>query len=134
MTVSFPKSTFGFEVDVSEWPVLVITAPRRVTDEDMKSFTESIGQFLTAKSERYAFVIDTRATENLDMFQRQLHVEFMKKRKEFTDKFCAATALVFDSFLLRGVLLAILWAFKPSYPIRVFKTPKDAIDWAKTQF
>ncbi len=133
MSVQFPTSDSGLEVDISQWPVLIITLPPRTSDEELKSFNTSIGKFLEEKGERYALIMDARAAETLDVVQRRMHSDFMKKRKKFAEKFCAATALVFESMVQRGVLIAILWAFKPSYPIKVFKSPDEAVDWAKKQ-
>ena len=39
--------------------------------------------------------------------------------------------MVFESAVVRGVLMAIFWIFKPAYPTKAFKSVEEAIAWAE---
>jgi hypothetical protein len=78
-------------------------------------------------------VVDVSKSEKLNSKQRKIMSEQMNSNKNFTGKYCAGTALVFDSILIAGMLTAVFWFFKPKYETKVFTKTPEAITWAKAQ-
>jgi hypothetical protein len=115
--------------DLSQWPVLLITAPPRISDEEMQRYIQESRANRMQRREPHVLVLDVRHTERLPPTQRKLLTDSMSQDGD-ADR-CVAMAMVFDSPLLRGVLTAIFWVRKPKYPTRVFTSLPDALAWAR---
>ncbi len=136
MTSDFLEARSGIKLDTSQWPVLIMTTPEGLGETDaseLREFMDLFYDFIREKKERYALVLNLLNMKNLSSNRRQIHNLAQKSNKELTQKYCSCTALVFESAVLRGVLQAMFWMMKPSYPTKVFKTVEEAISWAKTQ-
>ena len=122
------------DLDVSQWPLLVITIPEgKVSDACVNDVLVRYNQLIREKKERYALVVDVSKSEKLNSKQRKIMSEQMNSNREFTGKYCAGTALVFDSVLIAGMLTAVFWVFKPKYETKVFTKTHESIAWAKSQ-
>jgi hypothetical protein len=89
---------------------------------------------MRSKSERFATLMDLRQCANLPSRQRKILTDGMKQNKEVNKKYCVGTAMVFDSAVLRGVLMAVFWLVKPEHPTNIFKSYEDALSWVQNQF
>ncbi len=118
--------------DESEWPVVVINPPDVLSDADLCDLMDQFADFVTAKDERYVVVVDLREVSGMPSKQRKLLTERLKQAKEGDEgNVCQGVALVIRSEALRGVLMAILWMFKPSYGTIVFNDLNQAMAYAK---
>jgi hypothetical protein len=124
----------GIKVDMSTWPVLAIIPEDNLTDEAILEFIEVYSQVTRTKSERFATLMDLRKCANLPTRQRKILTDGMKQNKEFNKHYCVGAAMVFDSAVIRGVLMAVFWLVKPDHPTKVFKTYEEAMSWVQSQF
>jgi hypothetical protein len=77
--------------------------------------------------------MDLTQRTNMTKNQRKILIDGMNKRREFTGKYSAGTAVVFKSAIVRGIMMSIFWLFDPKYPTEIFKTVEEAIDWCGAQ-
>ncbi len=117
----------------SRWPVLVITPEEEMTDPEILKYIKDFNAFIDEKSERYSMAIDLKHGKGLGAKQRKILIENMKRRKEFNEKYCVGIALIIDSPVVRGTAMAMMWIFKPSFPIKVFKQREKAIRWCEVR-
>ena len=120
--------------DKSKWPIIKVTPPTNVSDEDIINALEEFVDYITnqKKGERYGVVLDLRNTKGITVRQRKMITDNMDGMKDYARLYCAGSAMVFDSPLLRGMLTAIFWITKPPYPTQVFKTLEDADAWIQS--
>ena len=124
----------GMTVDMSAWPIVVFTSTDDMTDEAMEKFLRFYEETIMSKEERFAAVLDLRQSGNTPSRQRKILTDRMNKNKEFKKQYCVGTAMVFDSPVIRSVLIAILWLFSPEHKTQVFKTYEEALEWAQSRF
>ncbi len=136
MVENFLVAGSGIKLDTSRWPVLIMTTPKdleEATEQQLTEFMDLFYGFIAEKKERYALVLNLLNMKKLSSNRRQMHTLSMKRNKALTQKYCACTAMVSESAVFRGVLMAIFWMFKPAYPTKVFKSVEEAISWAEQQ-
>ena len=123
----------GIRLDISHWPIVIISPTFDVTDQSIQEFMDSYFELIERKQERYAAVMDLTKRTNMTKNQRKILIDGMNKRREFTGKYSAGTAVVFKSAIVRGVMMSIFWLFDPKYPTEVCTTVDEAIDWCSKQ-
>ncbi len=122
----------GVRIDQSQWPLLIVITPGKMTDEGLEDFLDSYSDIIKSQGERYALVLDVSNTQKLNPIQRKKLVNMMETNREFNKEHCAGCAMVFSSKILRGILTAIFWIHKPPHPTKVFTAQQEAINWAKS--
>ncbi len=134
MKVEFPDLDGAIKIDASQWPVLIIRHDHQTNTEAQNlHFFEVFGDFVKNNRERYALIADLASAENTKSNDRRLVSRSMSENKELNKKYRACTAIVFNSAVIRGALMALSWVFKPPYPTKTFKTLDEAVAWAKEQ-
>jgi hypothetical protein len=123
----------GIRLDISHWPVVIISPTFHVTDQSIVDFMGSYFEFLESKKERYAVVMDLTQRTNMTKSQRKILIDGMNKRKEFTRQYSAGTAVVFSSAVIRGILMSLFWLFEPNYPMEICNTIEEALSWCQDQ-
>ncbi len=123
----------GHQIDESQWPIVIVRVKPDTSDAQMIEFLEFFIDFVRERRERYGVVLDLKNTKKMDSRQRRLLTKSMSKNKEFTEQYCACNAMVFDSPVIRGVLMAVFWIIKPAFPSKVFAEVEDAVKWAHSQ-
>lgn len=117
--------------DMSRWPVVLITLPKAVTDDQLADLIVHTARMKKDRPGMYALVLDLRKTEAVSPTQRKMLTDSMEKLDgESAPDRCAGVALVFSSQVLRGVLTAIFWVRRPACPCSVFTDRGDALVWA----
>jgi hypothetical protein len=124
----------GIKLDLSSWPVIVIAPENGLTVEKILEFLEVYSDIIRSRSERFATLVDLRKCANLPPRQRRILTDGMKRNKQFNMQYCVGTAMVFNSTIIRGVLTALFWIFKPEHATKVFKNFEEAMSWAQHQF
>jgi len=116
----------AFATDTSRWPLVVMrAATRRVTDEELEAFVAGQREML-ARGDRFVEICDTRGITMVHAGQRRLLADFAKDTHPEASKHCAGLAVVVQSPIIQGGMTAILWMFRPSYPVRAFTTLEEA--------
>ena len=65
--------------DLSQWPVLLITAPPRISDEEMQRYIQESRANRMQRQEPHVLVLDVRHTERLPPTQRKLLTDSMSQ-------------------------------------------------------
>lgn len=118
-------------IDLSQFPVVVLTYPSQISDDDLRSHFTEMGKAVGDKTEPYAVVVDLTHGKMLNAQQRQMQAEYLQSRHDRISKICLGMSFAVSSPLIRSGLTAIFWLSKQGYPRKVCKTRKEAIDWAK---
>ena len=119
----------GSTLDWSRLPAIVVQPPKRpVSDAELQALLDRFWE--VAKTQpRYGLVLDLSASAPLDPRQRAMLVEQMQAAEGELATDCAATALIFRSPLMRGLLTATLWLWRPPYRTRTFATAAQGVSW-----
>jgi hypothetical protein len=133
MVTELSEQESGIRLDISQWPVAIISPTSNVTDQSIQDFMGNYFELLKSKKERYAAVMDLTQCTNMTKSQRKTLIDGMNRHKEFTSQYSAGTAVVFSSAVIRGILMSIFWLFEPNYPTEICKTIEDAISWCRNQ-
>ncbi len=111
------------------WPVLLVEAPPKQTLESVEWFCARMDEVF-ARRERFATVFDMRGTSvMLDAKARKSMGDWMKDRDVDLKRWVVAAATVTDSALVRGVITAIHWIWKPSSPEIVTGDVREGFDF-----
>ena len=131
MLTELPDLLYDVKLDTTEWPLLVLTTPGKVDDENLGDFLKDFLDYIAYKKDRYSMVMDVSQTSGMTPKQRKILNSSIGN--ENTNKYIICVALVFKSKILSRILTAILWYKKSEYPVKVFSSAEDAKDWARTQ-
>lgn len=123
----------AIRLDISRWPVVVVTPSESFTDADIDAFLAQYEKVLNARMEAYVTVLDLQRCKDMSPTQRKRITRGMDKNREHRRLWQRGIAMVFDSAILRMILTAILWANKPEYEIKVFSDLQEALKWASTR-
>lgn len=121
------------DLDLSHWPIVISTSHGEVSTEQMDSYMTKYIDTLRSRTERFIAIVDLRDAGNLDARQRQHMSTWMENAAKEIPAPQVATVLVFSSVLMRNVLTAVLWIFKPKRPLKVFATLDEAMAWSRQE-
>lgn len=116
-------------IDDSRWPIVVVTPPRRVTDDQMRTHLATFAELQRDRGGPHILVLDLRRCEKISPRQREMIAERMPTATDH--RACLGLAMVFTSTLTRGILTAIFWLRRPPYPTKIFSELAPALDWAQ---
>ncbi len=109
--------------------MVVVTPPASVTNEDLDQFFAAYDREVYGRKQRFMTILDLRRCAGMPASQRKKITDRMQNSEQRARVFCAGSALVFESTLLRSLLTAILWVREPATPVRVFATVDEAAQW-----
>jgi len=116
----------GYDLDTSPWPLVYVRSPTRaVSDDELDQLFEKQRSML-ARGERYIQLTDTESVHILPASQRKRMADFLRETDALTASLCVAIAVVVRGPVYRGGLTAVLWLFRPSYPIRAVANHAEA--------
>lgn len=121
------------DLDLSNWPIAITTPHGDVSQAETDSFMQGYIDALRNKSERYISIVDLRDSANMDARQRQHMSTWMEKATKEIPAPQVASVLIFSSLVMRNLLTAVLWIFKPKYPVKVFATMDEAMVWSRRE-
>lgn len=120
----------GIGLDVSRWPVVVVTPPMSVSNDQLDHFFAAFDRDVVSRRRRYCIVLDLRRCQGMPASQRKVLTDRMQRGEDRARMFCVGSALIFDSALLRSLLTAIMWVREPPNPVKVFATVDEGAEWA----
>ncbi|MBX7196148.1 MAG: hypothetical protein K1X94_29095 [Sandaracinaceae bacterium] len=100
------------------WPVVLMVLPAVVTDHEIRALIEAT-ESVYARGERFAMIVDTRATRSVPgALERKLLIDWLGRPEhaETLKRLSVASVTVVESALVRGSLQAILWLWSPPNP------------------
>lgn len=132
--IHIPAPPGGVRTDFSLWPVSVITPPARpMSDADYRAYLDWSRRYIVCVGRPYAMVIDARNVAPTPATQRKILADHMASTREFSSRYCAGVAMIYDSIVMRGVMTAIFWLVSPAYPTAVCATLDEGKDWCHAQ-
>ena len=117
------------EIDVSMWPLVLVTMPSMITLEDIIYLQESYEAFFAAPT-RHALVVDTSTIEKIpDATLRRRMKDFEDGRRPIIREKNIGSAIVLANSLVRGAYTALRWISPQPAPNKAFSNVRDAARW-----
>lgn len=116
-------------VDVSRWPLVVLTTTGSPTETELERHLLEIETDVLGRGQGFVQIIDQRRADSLNALQRSIIAEHQERMDEAYTKFCRGEAYVTDA-KMKGVMIAVFWQAKPAYPYRFFERFDEAQAWA----
>lgn len=107
--------------------------PRSASDEELKEMLDAVERLVFSMESPYAWLADLGGLMGASASQRRLFSLHEDRTKEHDRKFNAGAALLSRSAITAGIITAVFWLSKPSYPTKVFSDVREAERWARTQ-
>lgn len=132
MLWSVPMEGRYFDVDESQWPMVVFRFRGEPTDEDFEAYLRAM-ESLYERGERFAILFDARGTVQLSAKHRRRQAQWLKDNAERIRRFNVGSAFVIDSAFVRGLLTAIFWIQPMPSPHTVTETLAEAEAWCRAR-
>jgi hypothetical protein len=121
----------GIRVDTTDWPVFVFELPElQLADSDIHlafAYVEQIWRECQKDREKCSLVMDAARQQALPpASQRKLAADWAKGTAGLQKIVSVGGACVTPSSIIRGVITAILWIYKPETPVAFFATRDEA--------
>jgi hypothetical protein len=121
----------GIKVDTTDWPVFVMEIPEfRLVDADIKAaveFIEQIWRECERNREKCCLVTDAARIQAIPpASQRKITADWARSTAELQKAVSVGGACVTPSSIIRGIITAILWIYKPPNPVAFFATRDEA--------
>lgn len=113
------------------FPLLIGIGPMRYDAEAVARMAEAFDPF-HQRGERYAFIsIQPQGSVAPGPSERKLIMDWVGSPsvRIHAAQLCVGSAAVVDSALMRGALTALLWIWKPPFPVEPVATPVRGIDY-----
>ena len=107
--------------------------PRSATDDELKEMLQAIERLVFSLRAPYAWIVDLGGVLGAPASQRRLASEHEDRTKEHDARFNAGSAILSRSAITTGIITAIFWLSKPSYPTKVFSDLREAERWSRAQ-
>lgn len=107
--------------------------PRSASDEELRGMLAAVERLVFSLHSPYAWLVELGGVMNTSASQRRIFSEHEERTKEHDRKFNAGSALLSRSALTAGVITAVFWLSRPSYPTKVFSDLREAERWARSQ-
>lgn len=117
----------GFELDESDWPIVVARWDGTVSDGELRVALGRLDVWLT-RGERFGVLLDSRAGGGFSPAQRSMIIAHMKANAERTARFLVQAAVI-DNVLQRSLFYAINLLFPSPFPSKTFRSPELAREW-----
>ena len=107
--------------------------PDSFTDAEREAFIVWLEALEGAQRSPIAWVVMADAMLSTSAKQRKMFSEAEARMQPQDERFCAGTAIVLSSPVIRGVVTAIYWLTPPVYPYTLCKTAPEAHAWASAK-
>ena len=116
-----------------EGSLFVQQFPRRATDEELIEMVDAVERLIFSVRGPYAWLVDLGGVLTASASQRRICSDHEDRTKEHDAQFNAGSALLSRSPITTGIITAVFWLSKPSYPTKVFSEIREAERWARAQ-
>ena len=115
--------------DTSRWPIFQARMPvEGMLDHEFDAHVERLTRLL-ATEKRVGLSVDARDATPLNAKQRAVIAAVHRQAFQRDPNVLAGVAVVLSSAIERGILTAIVWAARTSFPTHAFATPESAFEW-----
>jgi hypothetical protein len=131
MVAAIVREFGGFRIDTTDWPIVLMEFPdRRMSDSDFHAGLSYVEQ-LWRECQRTGFksyqIVDlTFIREIAPASQRRYAAEWIKSTEALMKLVSLGGACVTHSSILRGIVTAIMWIYRPPNPTEFFATRQEA--------
>jgi hypothetical protein len=117
-------------VDDSLWPLLRVTFPRVVTNEQQTELCERILSYLR-RGERHVILVDLRLLQTLTPEQREQQWRFLRQQERLMRQCSMGIVALINSPTLALVARVLIHRIKPSVvPYSILASWPTAVSWA----
>ena len=127
--VSGPPAGVGLLFDVSMWPMVVISMPPVMIDDDVVYMRECYEHVFAAPA-RHALIVDTTTIVRVpDAGMRRQMKEFEDSKRPIIREKNIGSAIIIQNTLVRGAYTALRWISPQPAPNKAFSTMEAAAHW-----
>jgi len=119
-----------WNIDETQWPMVVVTLDGKFDDAQMDAFFESFTE-LFRRGRKFSVVVDASSFKEPSVKHRSQMRNFMVENREYTRRNCLGVAYVVVAPVLRMFLKAVFLLQKPTAVTKVTRSIEDARNWAK---
>lgn len=109
--------------------MVVIHYPKLIEHKDFMSSLDRIIGFVQ-RGEPWVMINDARGSGHPNAKQRQAIASMYESHEQAVRRHWRASAIVFDSQVIVGVLTALVWLRPPPHPFRAFADYSEGKSWA----
>jgi hypothetical protein len=117
-------------IEARRAPLYVWTLPNAPQDAELATFVEAFAGWIAGLTAPYALVIDGSHLVEATAKQRKTLSQLIADVEPDTTAWCAGTAIVVNTGFARGVVTAVTWLTRPSFPHEVFTAVPEALEWS----
>lgn len=107
--------------------------PRTANDRELVEMLALVERLVFSLRSPYAWIVDLGGVMAASASQRRLFSEHEDRTKDHDKQFNAGAALLSRSAITTGIITAVFWVSRPSYPTKVFSDIREAEGWARAQ-
>ncbi len=124
-----PPIGVGLRVDISMWPLAVITMPPVTTPADIE-YMQGCYEHIFAAPNRHALIVDTTTIVRVPdaALRRQIKAFEDSRRKAAREK-NIGSAVIIENAIVRGAYTALRWISPQPAPNKAFGNMQDAARW-----
>ena len=121
----------GMRVLGDTFPLLVAVGPRRYDVESVKRMADAFEVYFQ-RGERYA-VISIQPEDSITpgAAERRLMLDWLEspRVRRYAGTLCVGAATIMEGALMRGAFTAVLWFWRPPFPMETVATVERAVDY-----
>jgi hypothetical protein len=113
------------------FPVLVLVAPSRYDAEAVKRMSDAFEEYFQ-RGDRYAVIsIQPKGSITPGPSERKLMLDWLEspRVRRCSGELCVGAATIIHGALMRGALTAVLWFWRPPFPMETVPTVARAVDY-----
>jgi hypothetical protein len=123
----------AIQFDDSRWPIVVVRYPHVIDPRDWDAHMARVVGYVK-QDQPWGMINDSRGAARPTATQRQGIVNMYDDHENLVRKNWRATAIVFDSQLVVGVLTALSWARPLPHPFKSFTDYDEGASWIEGMF
>ena len=113
------------------FPLLVNVAPRRYDAAAVRGWAEAFEQYFQ-RGERYAVIsIQPEGSVTPGAAERKLVLDWLEspRVRRYAGELCVGSATIMHGALMRGAFTAVLWFWRPPFPMETAATVARGVDY-----
>ena len=119
-------------IDSSLAPLYRVTFPASTSDDKLNRYCRAVEHWSTRVDFSVGWVMDLSRVSAVPAQQRASFAKYMERMKSFDERWTQVCALVLPNAMLRGVVTAIFWLYRPPFEPRAFADVETALHWARS--
>lgn len=113
------------------FPVLVAIAPRRYDAASVKRMADAFEHYFQ-RGERYAVIsVQPKGSITPGAAERKLVLDWLQspRTQRYAGELCVGAATIMHGPVMRGAMTAVLWFWRPPFPMEMVPTVARAVDY-----